>query len=377
MALDKLQDGRFDVAPLITGPRGSGKTVLLNELTARAREQGWFVASDEVSPDTPLAQLIVVLAHEMLLEMSVKKRASARVRRALGVLKAFTAVSAFGLKLNIDAEAVRGTADSGLFERDLRNLFVELGETARDQSAGILFALDEVHALGAKELDALNSALHKAAQLELPVAFLAAGLFPSWQSGEESPDPTRISSYAGRMVVPSYVRLEPLSDEFAKEALSVPLSRRNVAIDEDALADAVAFCEGNAWLLQLLGAAVWEVAEDSPIATRHVEKAKDIVRRQLAQSFLPRLLRDCTKTEIEILTALANCDSAVVSFRELLDDGWPPLSASEEVVIESVGRLARRDLIWLDYVGNLHHENFSLGFSVPRLGAYLREGAGP
>jgi hypothetical protein len=52
--------------------------------------------------------------------MSGRHRAQERVRRALGVLKAFSAVSAFGIELNIDAEKVSGTADSGVFERGLR-----------------------------------------------------------------------------------------------------------------------------------------------------------------------------------------------------------------------------------------------------------------
>jgi hypothetical protein len=375
VALDRLQEGRFGAAPLITGPRGSGKTVLLNELVVRARERGWFAASEEVIPKTPLSQLIVVLAHEMLMEMSLTKRATAQVRRALGVLKAFTAVSAFGLKLNIDADAVHGTADSGLFERDLRSLFVELGEAARDQGVGILFALDEVHTLGARELDALNSALHKTAQLQLPVAFLAAGLFPSWQSGEESPDPTRISSYAGRMFVRSYVRLDPLPDEVAKEVLSAPLALRDVSIEDAALDDVISYCEGNVWLLQLVGSAMWAVAGTSPITTDDTGQAIATAQRQIAQSFLPRLLRDCTKTEIQILLALAECDAGGATFEELLGEIGEPLRSSQEDVIESIGQLARRDLVWLDYIGNLHNENFSLGFSVPRLGSYLREGS--
>jgi hypothetical protein len=108
VTMSRLEAGRSDVAPLITGSRGMGKTVLLNELVKNAREKGWFVAVDEVIPTATLSALIAVQAHEVLLEMSRRHRVAANVRRVLGILKAFTAVSALGVTLSIDADAVTG-----------------------------------------------------------------------------------------------------------------------------------------------------------------------------------------------------------------------------------------------------------------------------
>lgn len=223
VTLSRLESGRPDVAPLITGSRGLGKTVLLNKLVQNAKQRGWFVASEEAIPGTPLSALIAILAHEVLLEMSRRHRIAANVRRVLGILKAFTAVSALGVTLNIDADAVTGTADTGIFSRDLRRLFIEIGTLAQQQSVGVVFALDELHTLYETELEDLNSALHQTAQRQLPVAFIGAGLFPSWQkSGNQNVDPTIVDSYPARMSASTYIRLKPLDVEASKRALAGP-----------------------------------------------------------------------------------------------------------------------------------------------------------
>ena len=266
--IHRLQHGRPATTPLITGPRGSGKTVLVNHLLETAGRQGWYTAHEEVIPDVTLAQLVAVMAREVLLQMSGRHRAQRQVRRALGVLKAFSAVSAFGIELNIDAERVSGIADSGMFERDLRQLFIEIGELARLQSSGVLIALDELHVLGERGLGTLYSALHQTAQRNLPVALIGGGLFPSWQSGAESPDPTRVSSYPARMTTRSYVRLEPLDPLESSRLLTQTADTKGVAWSEGALGLATDFCEGNPWVLQMVGSESWDAAPGPSIDER-------------------------------------------------------------------------------------------------------------
>jgi hypothetical protein len=186
--------------------------VLFNEMVRRARERGWYAGAEETVPGTPLVALIALMARDVLLEMSRRHRAAEKVKRAMGVLKAFASVSVVGVRLDINAEAVTGTADTGILELDLRRLFVTIGALAQLQGVGALFALDEVHAIGNSDLYTFNSALHATAQQELPVAFVGAGLFPSWQgSGPPEEDPQRDA-------VPA--------DEF--DSLLVGLARQNL-----------------------------------------------------------------------------------------------------------------------------------------------------
>ncbi|MBK6735745.1 MAG: hypothetical protein IPG61_17040 [bacterium] len=58
---------------------------------------------------------------------------------------------------------------------DLTDLFVALGEAARDHKTGVIFLLDEIQYLKAEELEALITALHKCARRSLPIT-LARGL---------------------------------------------------------------------------------------------------------------------------------------------------------------------------------------------------------
>ena len=209
------------------------------------------------------------------LEMSRRHRVAANVRRVLGILKAFTAVSALGVTLSIDADAVTGAADTGIFSRDLRRLFVEIGELAQQQSVGVIFALDEVHRLDEDDLGDLNSALHQTAQRQLPIAFVGAGLFPSWQrSGREEVDPIRIDSYEARMTASSYIRLKPFDAEASMKALTGPALTENVTFTDEAMDEAVTFCMGNPWIIQLLGDSAWNVARHSPVDIWDVKLAR-------------------------------------------------------------------------------------------------------
>lgn len=274
--------------PGLYGPAGSGKTVLLNEFARRARRRGWFTAVDEVSSTTNVPKLIAVMARDVLLEMSSGKRATARVQRALGVLRAFTSVKAFGIELQIDAPAVSGPADSGDLARDLRGLFVELGSLAqehrvgrrpfgwprRERSGGVLLALDEVHRLPNDSLDDLYFALHRTSQESLPLAFVPCGLSPPQGAAPEPPAGRRPESYPIRMVVSDHRRLDPLSVEESTRALLEPAAALGVEYTLDALEFAVNFCESSPWLIQLLGAAAWEDAQESPIDSAALRKAQ-------------------------------------------------------------------------------------------------------
>ena len=370
--LERLERGRSATAPIITGSRGTGKTVLLNALIRRAGDRGWFTAVEEVTPGSSLPRLMAFMARDVLFEMSARRRFGDRVQRALGVLKAFTGVQAFGIGITIDAEAVPGKTDTGDLARDLRGLFVEIGTLARDHGVGVLFGLDEIHVLAERELDDLHFALHRTAQENLPVAFAACGLFPSWQSGAEKrgAPTTKPSSYVARMYAPFYVRLRPLSDDEVREALVTPAAEEGCSWSDAAVRAAASFCEGNPWLLQMLATSAWKLAEGPTIDEDDVLRAEGETERQLHEWFMPRLLRDLNERERRALVAMARHDGrGPVPFAELLKDGW-----EHEDLVRTTGQLARRDLVEIDAGPDLwvSVERNAVSFTVPRLGSYLR-----
>lgn len=369
VTLDRLEAGQSADAPLITGSRGLGKTVLVNTLVRKARERGWFVGAQEAIPQTPLPALIALMARDVLMEMSTRHRAADRARRALGILKAFASVSIVGVRLNINTEAVTGTADTGILELDLRRLFVEIGEIAQLQDIGVLFALDEVQTIPHKELRVLHSALHGTAQLGLPVAFLGAGLFPSWQgSGSAEPDPMSTSTYQGRSETLSFVRLDPLSPAEARRALTEPAAGEGVTFTQEALERAVRFCEGSPWLLQFAGEAVWELAPASPIGQDAMRAALARVQDRLDSVYFPRLLRNCSAAELRVLRAIAAAGGRGVD----ADAVRATIAGSVDVhgFLVAVDSLTRQDLI-VEGARSGDAEPPRLSLSVPRLAAYF------
>lgn len=373
VALDRLENGRSAMGPLITGPRGSGKTAVLNALAAHATSRGWFVAGAEVIPGTPLSDLVAVIAHEVLDTMSRGNRTVERVKRALGVLKAFTAVSALGVSLSIDVDAVRGTADSGILAHDLRRLLVEISELARLQKTGVLFYLDEVHALNQTEFSGLNSALYLTAQLGLPITLASAGLFPSWQSGVHGSrgggDPERASTVEVRTLVQTFTRLTPLQPADARLMLAETARSEGARFEAAALNAVVTYCEGNCWMLQLAGELMWELSASPLIGADAAFEAIRQIEHRFDQVYFPRLLQACTPDEVALLRQIAQLESSQVTLA-MIRPGAQRDPHVRDATARALLNLSRQDLIVLDSE-NLHTGSFSVGFSVPRLEAYL------
>ena len=77
---------------------------------------------------------------------------------------------------SVDVDPIEGLADSGELGEDLSDLFVAVGEAAREHESGVVFLLDEIQFLERGELEALIRALHRVSQRQLPLALAGAGL---------------------------------------------------------------------------------------------------------------------------------------------------------------------------------------------------------
>lgn len=252
VTLQRLLLGRDGRSEMLTGLRGVGKTVLLNEFEQLAEGRGYFHEHVEVNEDGDLPLRLASAFRRVLLAMDARRRIGERVRRALGVLKAFSFHIPGGPELTIDVEAVHGPADSGDLATDLAGLFVELGEVARDHGTGLLITIDELHYVRAPILEALVMGLHRSAQLRLPITIAGAGL-PSLAAltGEAK-------SYAERMF--TYPSIGSLPADLAKEALQVPAADEGVRWSQPALKRIVDVTQGFPYFLQEFGKQAWDAA---------------------------------------------------------------------------------------------------------------------
>lgn len=297
LLLGRLERGRPERSMLITGLRGVGKTVLLTTFEDMALGRGWFPALSEIRHDTELRPLIARMSRRVLLAMSRAERVKDRVRRALGVLKAFSVRTPEGFELSIDVDALTGTADSGDLEEDLSDLLVELGQAAKDAGSGVIFLLDEIQFLDQRSLEALISALHRIAQRELPLALVGGGL-PSIPrlAGEAK-------SYAERLF--TFPRIGSLSEAAATEALILPAREEAVEYEGAAVERILELSEAYPYFLQEYGRHVWQVATQSPIGAEDVERAHPTVQSDLDEGFFTVRFERATAAERRYMAAMA------------------------------------------------------------------------
>jgi len=278
IALQRLLLGRDGRSEMLTGLRGVGKTVLLNEFEHLADARGYFHEHIEVSEDGELPPRLAAAFRRVLLSMDARRRIGERVHRALGILKAFTIRLPDGVELNIDVDPVHGPADSGDLATDLAGLFVELGEVARDHGTGVLITIDELHYVKLATLEALVMGLHRATQLALPITVAGAGL-PSLATltGEAKSYAERIFTFP---VIGSLTGDQPL------EALEVPAADEEVRWAPEALTRVVEVTGGYPYFLQEFGKQAWDVAEGPHLITLDdVERSIPVATAELDDGF--------------------------------------------------------------------------------------------
>lgn len=302
IALTRVLAGRPARGILLTGLRGVGKTVLLNIIRDQASAMHYQVDLIEAPEGSPLAPQIIPTLRQILLRLSRRAKAEDIVQKALRVLKSFQ-ISAnvggtdFGLKLDPEI----GTADSGIIDRDLADLFVSVGEAARAEGVGVAILIDEVQYLSGSDLSALIVAVHRVTQRQLPVIVMGAGL-PSLPglSGDAK-------SYAERLF--RYPRIGALNAEDARAALAEPAEKLGVSFEEQALAEVVRVTEGYPYFLQEWGSAVWDLSNGPTITFADVQKAGDEATQPLDESFFRVRLNRVTDAEQRYLRAMAELGS--------------------------------------------------------------------
>lgn len=301
LLMDRLRLGHTEQSMIITGLRGVGKTVLLGEFRQRGESAGWAVAEIEVSKhdDTAFRRVMAREARRALFAIAPAARWRDKGRRAAGVLKSFTITVSpdGGLSAGLDVEAVQGAADSGMLDADLIDVFVSLGEAARDHDRGVVFLLDEIHFLTPDQMEAVIAALHRTVQRALPVTMVAAGLPQLPELVGEA------KSYAERLF--KFPDIGKLSTSDAHAALVRPAQQQGADFHERAADRVIEYTEGYPYFIQEFGNAVWEVSAGQLVTLDDVRVAQDLVEEKLDTSFFKVRIDRTTDLERAYLRAMA------------------------------------------------------------------------
>jgi len=285
---------------LLTGLRGVGKTVLLNEMERLAQGNGYRTILIEAHEEKPLSILLASQLRRLLFELDRLAGMGDKVRRGLATLKGFIGaikVKVGDVEFGLDIEPELGAADSGDIEVDLPNLFVAVGEAAEERQAPVVILVDEIQYLKKEELSALIMALHKMQQRQLPMVLIGAGLpiLPAL-AGESK-------SYAERLF--NFPVIGPLSETEAFKALQDPVIKAGVEFEVAALAEIFRLTQGYPYFLQEWGYQAWNQATASPINLQVVKVATETVIRRLDENFFRVRFDRLTPREKQYLRAMA------------------------------------------------------------------------
>lgn len=299
VALARTQRGRPSKSLILVGLRGVGKTVLLVRFQRLAEALGYQSALIEAHEGKRLPELLVPALRRILLSLSVTATAGDKGRRALRVLRSFMgSVTIKWNELELGIEPLPGTADNHDLEQDLADLFVAIGEAAREKNTAVALCIDEMQYLSEQEFSALIMATHRVSQLSLPVIVVGAGLPQIVGLAGQS------KSYAERLF--DYPKVGALEDADARRALVQPAAEMQVVFDDDALARMVLVTRGYPYFLQQWGYEVWNLAARSPITLDDVHKATTKAIAALDESFFRVRFDRCTPSEKRYMRALAD-----------------------------------------------------------------------
>ncbi len=290
-------------AKILYGLRGVGKTVLLRELAAGAKNRRWIVISCEATQDEPI---LPVLTREIFKELRNAERTlpGTALEFMKRVFKSFTMRADLDGGYSFDVDPAKGWADSGDIDRDLGEMLQELTSFAAENGVGLLIAIDELQEVEISTLRTINSTLHRLGQEADPAPFLVIGAgLPSLQGIL-----AEATSYTERLY--EYWPIGPLSKSESEEALVGPAEELNVEWTSGALGLAQDFTRGYPYFIQVLGQHCWNIAiaGSGEITGGDVATAISDARDDIDAGLYMARWQRATRTEQRLMAAMAECN---------------------------------------------------------------------
>lgn len=356
IALARIRLGRPAKSVLMVGLRGVGKTVLLDRVRDEAAAEGHQSLFMEAPEARSLPAVLAPRLREALLGLSTNEKARDYARRALRGLAGFVTalkVKYADIEVGLDLKPEPGLADNGDLEQDLSTLLEVVGEAARQADTALCLFVDELQYVAEADLAALVMALHRAAQRNLPVTLVGAGL-PQLR-GQMG----RAKSYAERLF--DFVEVGALDGNAARRAVEVPARAEGVDYEVEALERIVAATEGYPYFLQEWGKHTWDVATASPINSDDVLKASSLATAALDEGFFRVRLERLTPRQRHYLRAMAELGAGPHRSGDIagvLGTASPSLAPTRSALIE-------KGMVWSPSHGDT-------AFTVPLFDTFMR-----
>lgn len=271
----------------ITGPRGSGKTVLLSELASIARDHGWLVVNVSAAGD--------------LLE-SIRKR----------LLKAHT-FELDSLKLSVPF----GSVEAGRAETNAADFETVFDGAARKMTArgkGLLVTIDEIQDASHDDVREIATAVQFLIRDDQNISLVFAGI------------PTGVLDLLNgkammflRRAKPEELEAIPLAE--VRDSLRRTIEDSGLFADGAALDKAAEATAGYAYLIQLVGYYVWRAAWlrcrelDGPIAVTDADATRGIgeALEEFKDAVLETAISGLPRTSVKFALAMSEMGEVVAT----------------------------------------------------------------
>jgi len=326
---------------MLLGLRGTGKTVLLNEIGRNAEREGLLISRVESPEGESLARLLYPEMRKVMRSLSGVETAKQLATRGLKGLRNFASIFKIeiaGVEVGVDPEP---------------DLFTLIGKAAQAAERGWALLIDEVQYLSESDLSALIVALHRMSQEGLPVLLVGAGLPQIARLAGEA------KSYAERLF--QYPAVGPLDPPSAGQAIEKPIVEEEASIAPEALQAIVERTKGYPFFIQEWASVVWNNADGPEITLADVDHSYAETLALLDEGFFKVRIDRLTKAEVQFVKAMAQLGDgpyAMADIAQAMDRTQKSLGPARSSII-SKGMIYSTDHGYLD-------------FSVPLFAEFMR-----
>lgn len=288
----------------VTGLRGVGKTVLLEEFADRSQELGWEPGFMELQPSHNTDEAIRAALGSLLDRTRQRLSRLARLRSAAG-----RAVRATSLSLSWEDVSLSVSFGSAPEEDLARELFGTVELALAKGRAGVVLLLDEAQLIrderdrhGEHPLSLLIAPVVALQRRELPLGLVVCGL-PTLTGNLQ-----KARSYSERLFRGEEV--DSLPSEQALAAFTRPLEQTSRTTDRKLAATVVEEVEGYPYFIQLWGSELWDgadLADVNRFSVDLLDATRPDIYGRLDRDFYEPRIATLTPAEQDILFASASC----------------------------------------------------------------------
>lgn len=288
----------------ITGLRGVGKTVLLEELADRAGAAGWEPAFLELqsshNTDEALTQTLISLLERTRERISRLERIRKLAGRALRAASPTVSWEDISLSVSFGSERERSLA---------RELFDTVELALARGRGGVVLLLDEAQLLrdergrhGEHPLSLLIAPIVALQRKEIPLGLVVCGL-PTLTANLQ-----KARSYSERLFRGE--EIGSLDAEQALDAFMRPLEQTQRTTEKRLAQAVVEEVEGYPYFLQLWGSELWDAADLASVrrfTAALLDAARPDIYSRLDRDFYEPRMATLTPSEQDLLLASASC----------------------------------------------------------------------